>query len=95
MLQLPFFIVAAYGLYYKLNWIKIPLIIYSAHVATTVIPILSEFYYSTMITDQQRSILIAFYFPYLLIPLMMLVQFSCSSDKPFIKSKKKKWFKFL
>mgnify|MGYP001807751059 CR=1 FL=1 len=36
-LQLPFFFVAAYAFIKRANWIRVPCIIYGAHVATTMV----------------------------------------------------------
>lgn len=76
LFQLPFFFVASYALYAKKNFIRIPMIIYCSHVATTVVPILSEFYFSEELTDQQRTQLVLFYVPYLIIPLCGLFHFT-------------------
>lgn len=38
--QLPFFFVAVYALLFRRNWIRIPAVIYGAHVSTTLVPIL-------------------------------------------------------
>lgn len=87
LFQLPFFFIASYALYTKKNFIRIPMIIYCSHVATTVIPILSEFYFSEELTNEQRSQLVLFYIPYLIVPLCALFQFTFSpipfdEDKP-------------
>jgi hypothetical protein len=73
IIQIPFFFVATYALIFKKNWIRIPAIIYSSHVVTSVSLILLEFYYSTLLDTQQRLILFSFYLPYLLIPLSLLL----------------------
>ena len=75
--QLPFFFVAAYGLIYKKNWLRIPSIVYGTHVATTVWPILAEIIYSTNNTIAQKQLLFSFYFPYLLVPALLSSYMSC------------------
>ena len=67
-LQLPFFFVAVKALYDRDEAaFRIPFIVYGAHVATTMIPILGEICGST------RLALI--YLPYLLFPLGCVVLF--------------------
>ncbi|KAL3856443.1 hypothetical protein ACJMK2_011200 [Sinanodonta woodiana] len=89
-LQLPFFFPAAY-VYWKgaagNKWFRIPAIVYSTHVATTVIAI--EYY--IMMTDFSQSLhpgprdlrermwLGVIYFPYLLIPVLILLDSLFSS----------------
>jgi hypothetical protein len=41
------------------NWIRVPFIIYGAHVATTVIPMLAEFAAAEQLSVQQRLTLIS------------------------------------
>ena len=68
-LQLPFFFVAVKALYDRDEAaFRIPFVIYGAHTATTMIPILGEIGGST------RLALI--YLPYLLFPLGCIVLFS-------------------
>ncbi|ORX42936.1 hypothetical protein DM01DRAFT_1296239, partial [Hesseltinella vesiculosa] len=73
--QLPFFFVACYGLYYGKDWIRLPLIVYGAHVVTTVMPIVLELTAnaSLALTVAQRGVLLSIYSPYLIIPAVMLV----------------------
>eukprot|EP01135_Chromosphaera_perkinsii_P003548 Nk52_evm6s248 gene=Nk52_evmTU6s248 len=58
-LQLPFFFVAVYAFMFKCNWIRIPGIVYGAHVATTMAPIL------VTIVDKGEKVamLLGFYLP--------------------------------
>ncbi|KAM9319263.1 sigma intracellular receptor 2 [Gastrophryne carolinensis] len=80
-LQLPFFPVAAYA-FFKGNcrWIRVPAIVYSSHVATTVLSILAHLLYGDFPknsqidspTQQERLTLVAVYSPYLVIPLLIL-----------------------
>ncbi len=85
--QVPFFFVATYALLFKKNWIRIPGIIYGTHVATTVVPLLSEFIFSSRLDNTQKMTLSSFYFPYLLIPALFALYLSLHSE-PFSKSKK-------
>lgn len=63
------------------TWIRIPAIIYSSHVATTVWPMLVSFYlddFSKFVppgpsTWEERMTLIAIYMPYFLIPELILL----------------------
>ncbi|XP_798044.2 sigma intracellular receptor 2 [Strongylocentrotus purpuratus] len=87
--QLPFFFVAAYA-FYKGNckWIRIPAIVYSTHVATTVIPIVAEIYLSDFAhasfpgpsTFQERTTLVGIYAPFLVVPFIMLVTMLFSAE---------------
>jgi hypothetical protein len=77
--QLPFFFMATYALLYRCNWVRIPMIIYGSHVATTVVPILATFIYSEALTDMERLKLLSFYIPYLLIPLALVWEFSINN----------------
>ena len=71
--QLPFFPVAIYGLIYQKNWIRIPLIIYGTHTATTVFPILSEICLSGALRQAEKITLSLIYLPYFLIPLLLVI----------------------
>ena len=71
-LQLPFFFWALYAWVRKDNRLRIPLLIYAAHVATTLVPILGVFATATHLQATQRATLIAIYAPYLLLPLAFL-----------------------
>ncbi|XP_078535474.1 sigma intracellular receptor 2 [Lissotriton helveticus] len=80
LLQLPFFPVATYAFYKGgCKWIRIPAIIYSVHVATTVLPIIAHVLFADLplssqkpVTQNERLTLVSFYAPYLLIPLLLL-----------------------
>lgn len=83
--QIPIFFYAVFCLLKKSNKIRIPGILYGAHVSTTVIPILAELYFgaeSHLISLDQKIVLSGFYFPYLLIPLWFAIYLSIY-DKPF------------
>ncbi|XP_018429188.1 PREDICTED: transmembrane protein 97 [Nanorana parkeri] len=82
IVQLPFFPVASYAfLKGGCRWIRIPAIVYSSHVATTVLPILAQLLFGDFPktnevdspTQQERLTLVAIYAPYLVIPLLILV----------------------
>ncbi|XP_029923093.1 sigma intracellular receptor 2 [Myripristis murdjan] len=81
LFQTPFFPVAAYAfLKGGCKWIRTPAIVYSAHVATTLVPILAHilFYQFPMTPHpgpqsmKQRWTLVSIYAPYLLVPLLLL-----------------------
>ncbi|EDV23745.1 Transmembrane protein 97 [Trichoplax sp. H2] len=99
LLQLPFFFFASYAFIKgikKCKWVKLPCIVYAAHVATTVVPILAhlaltDFSNATIgpKTDKERLILIAIYIPYLVIPVMLLFYvLALRFDEPQTKSKR-------
>jgi hypothetical protein len=89
LFQLPFFFVASYALYYRKNWVRIPMIIYGAHVSTTVIPLLSEFAFSDQLTQMEALTLGSFYLPYLLVPLGLMFSFALN-ETPFLDKDKNK-----
>nr|XP_061811708.1 sigma intracellular receptor 2-like [Nerophis lumbriciformis] len=81
LLQMPFFPIAAYAfLKGGCHWIRTPSIIYSTHVATTLIPILSHIFFHNYttessggpVTQQERWTLAFIYAPYLFVPVMLL-----------------------
>ncbi|CAO3654273.1 unnamed protein product [Cunninghamella echinulata] len=73
-IQLTFFFFACYGLWKNCIHIRLGLVAYGAHVATTVLPTLAEVYFNPTfnLTISERLTLISFYFPYFLLPLIML-----------------------
>ncbi|KAI8099463.1 transmembrane protein 6/97 [Halteromyces radiatus] len=76
--QLPFFFVASYALYYNMPFIRLPLIVYGSHVVTTVVPVLAELLLNPTLVGLEQDMmkrwtLVAIYSPYLLIPLVLLV----------------------
>lgn len=82
LLQVPFFPVAAFAfLKGGCGWIRTPAILYSAHVVTTLVPILSHILFhqfppesqSSPQTQQERWLLVCVYAPYLLVPLLLLL----------------------
>ena len=63
------------------SWIRIPTLIYSSHVATTVAPMLYSFYFDDFKkvnrvgpeTEEERLNLMMFYIPYFVIPVLMML----------------------
>ncbi|KAG1171448.1 hypothetical protein G6F70_007034 [Rhizopus microsporus] len=78
ILQLPFFFYACYGLVKDCKRIRLPLAVYGAHVATTVIPTIAEVMFNPKypLVASERLTLFGFYFPYFLLPLIMAID-SC------------------
>ncbi|XP_030632697.1 sigma intracellular receptor 2 [Chanos chanos] len=88
LVQFPFFPFAAYAfLKGGCRWIRTPAMIYSAHVATTLIPILAYILYHDFPTTphpgpqtwNERWLLVSIYAPYLLVPVMILLTMLYSS----------------
>ncbi|XP_077064544.1 sigma intracellular receptor 2 [Siphateles boraxobius] len=105
LVQLPFFPVAAYAfLKGGCKWIRTPAIIYSVHVATTLVPILSHVLFHNFPlaphpgpqTLNERLTLVSIYAPYLIIPVMILLTmlfsstYNSTSSKGNTSSKSKK-----
>lgn len=86
-LQLPFFFVAAYGIIMGRNWLRVPLLAYSVHVATTMLPITADILYGPKAGDE-RYMLAAIYSPYLLLPLAMAFKMA-ANKQPFGSSQPK------
>ncbi|KAM9852813.1 sigma intracellular receptor 2 [Aulostomus maculatus] len=94
--QTPFFFIAAYAFQKgSCKWIRIPAIVYSTHVATTLVPILAHilFYpfpvkpHAGPQTLQERWQLVFIYAPYLVVPVLLLLTMLLSSTyKPTSKS---------
>ena len=80
--QLPFFFVVTYGIIFKKNWIRIPSIVYGAHVSTTVFPILLEVAMSSKMSFDEKMTLIPIYSPYLIIPATLTL-YMCFVPLPF------------
>ncbi|XP_051891176.1 sigma intracellular receptor 2 [Pristis pectinata] len=98
LLQMPFFPVAAYAFYKgSRSWIRTPAIVYSTHVATTVISILGHILFNDFSkstypgpnTLSERLSLLAIYIPYLLIPVMILLTMLYSKRYNSFEEKKK------
>jgi hypothetical protein len=73
LLQLPFFFVVVYAWLKRAEWIRIPLIIYGAHTATTLIPIYGAFWEAN-ISSSLKLQLFAIYAPYLVMPLAVMLK---------------------
>lgn len=71
-LQVPYFLMAVYAWLTSSNWIRIPTIVYGAHTATTLIPILATIALHADLTNEQKAMLVAIYIPYLLMPLALI-----------------------
>lgn len=77
------------------KWIRTPAIIYSVHVATTLVPILSHILFHKFPlsphpgpqTLNERLTLVSIYAPYLIIPIMILLTmlFSATYNSPSLK----------
>lgn len=80
--QLPFFFFAIYALLHHKNWIRIPAIVYGAHVSTTLFPILAEFIASPTMSNTEKTYLYLIYSPYLLIPVTLCL-YMCLVPEPF------------
>ncbi|PNW88901.1 hypothetical protein CHLRE_01g050000v5 [Chlamydomonas reinhardtii] len=78
-LQLPFFFVAAYAFIKRANWIRVPCIIYGAHVATTMVPILTDILFSPAAGSHSPA-LAAIYAPYLALPLALVIRMAVSAQ---------------
>ncbi|KAG0165128.1 Transmembrane protein 97 [Apophysomyces sp. BC1034] len=73
--QFPFFFYACYGIRKDSPHVRLPLLVYGAHVMTTVIPIVAElaFNQSYNLTTSELNSLLAFYVPYFIIPFLIVV----------------------
>ncbi|NXG34805.1 SGMR2 protein, partial [Dromaius novaehollandiae] len=98
-LQMPFFPIAAYAfLKGGCKWIRTPAIIYSSHVATTLLPIIAHILFHDFSksehlgpqTQRERLILLSVYAPYLLIPLLILFTMLYSRQYNHVEKRKKK-----
>ena len=82
LLQVPFFFYAIDGFMHRRDSIRIPCIIYGAHVSTTLVPILADVLESKELQNHERNTLLSFYIPYLVIPLSLMV-YMASYPLPF------------
>lgn len=90
LIQLPFFFVAAYAFVRGKNWIRAPAIMYGAHAATTLVPILAELAFSDEGRgNPRRAELLAIYGCYLAVPLAISVSMAAARI-PFPSERKKK-----
>ncbi|XP_077021403.1 sigma intracellular receptor 2 [Tamandua tetradactyla] len=100
--QLPFFPIATYAFFKGgCKWIRTPAIIYSVHLMSVLIPILSELLFGEFSkargfkgqgpeTFRERLILLSFYAPYFLIPFMLLLFMLRSPYYKYEEKRKKK-----
>ena len=83
LFQLPFFFIGFKAFYERKNWIRIPGVVYGAHTATTLVPILAEILHSDSFPDEAaRWKLFFIYLPYLIVPASMAYVLGVD-DKPF------------
>ncbi|GAA5817302.1 hypothetical protein MFLAVUS_010846 [Mucor flavus] len=75
VVQLPFFFIACIGLLKDCKYIRLPLAIYGAHVATTVLPTIVEVLFNPKydLDQTERLVLCGFYGPYFVLPLIMII----------------------
>ncbi|KAJ1953767.1 Transmembrane protein 97 [Dipsacomyces acuminosporus] len=72
LFQLPFLFYAAWTLWYNSPHRHLPLVVYGAHVSTTMAPILGTLVFATPDRSlSDKALLASMYLPYLLIPLSM------------------------
>ncbi|XP_010076246.1 PREDICTED: transmembrane protein 97 [Pterocles gutturalis] len=99
ILQLPFFPIAGYAfLKGGCKWIRTPAIIYSTHVATTLLPILAHILFHDFSASEhlgprsqrERLALFSVYVPYLLIPLLILYTMLCNPHYTHAEKRKRK-----
>ena len=73
------------------NWIRIPMIVYGSHVATTMVPILGELVaFAAARHDDAADLLlppqarrwglVAIYMPYLVMPLLLTIYMAANSE---------------
>ncbi|KAJ1667414.1 Transmembrane protein 97 [Coemansia sp. RSA 1646] len=73
VLQLPFFFYAVWALWVSSPRRHLPLLVYGAHVSTTMAPILGMLLFGNIDRScHERMLLASMYVPYLLIPLAMV-----------------------
>jgi hypothetical protein len=71
LFQLPFFFVVLWAWPKRASWLRIPMICYGAHTATTLVPIFGELF-SAPLQQHQLIVLCGFYLPYFCIPLALM-----------------------
>jgi hypothetical protein len=80
LLQVPLFVLLLVGWARCAAWVRLPVVIYGAHTATTLVPILAEIAAAPGLSDGERWKLVAIYIPYLLMPLALLWRAAARSD---------------
>ncbi|OZJ03398.1 hypothetical protein BZG36_04001 [Bifiguratus adelaidae] len=77
LFQLPFFVWSLSQLWNDSKRVRPAMVVYSTHAITTLVPIIGELTFNRRgvfaLTQSERTLLFAFYLPYLLIPLVMLI----------------------
>eukprot|EP00735_Rhodelphis_limneticus_P008619 TRINITY_DN21738_c0_g1::TRINITY_DN21738_c0_g1_i1::g.1224::m.1224 TRINITY_DN21738_c0_g1::TRINITY_DN21738_c0_g1_i1::g.1224 ORF type:complete len:179 (+),score=23.10,sp/Q5BJF2/TMM97_HUMAN/38.99/8e-28,DUF2781/PF10914.3/7.8e-33 TRINITY_DN21738_c0_g1_i1:68-604(+) len=84
--QFPFFFYAFYSILVGNKSVRGPAVIYGAHVATTLIPILAEVWFNGVthgLSLAQQCTLTAVYAPYFIIPFLLMLKFAIWWDEPF------------
>jgi len=95
VVQLPFFFSACYyfgnhdATSYP-DWFRSYCLIYGAHTATTMVPILTTLATTEKVTANERYVLLSFYLPYLFFPLWILYIAATSSTDSAIATRSKK-----
>jgi len=80
LIQLPIFIYCAWALYNNKRSAALWICVYSAHVITTVLPCIETLamgkpsHFPVAISDNQRTLLMSMYSPWLFFPLWMLYE---------------------
>jgi len=92
VVQLPFFLIACHyfgnaTLTAYPDWFRSYCIVYGAHTATTLIPILTTLATAEQLSQHQMLILLGFYLPYLFFPLWILY-LAVTSSQSGAKAKK-------
>eukprot|EP00245_Coleochaete_scutata_P004462 TRINITY_DN170_c0_g1_i2.p1 TRINITY_DN170_c0_g1~~TRINITY_DN170_c0_g1_i2.p1 ORF type:complete len:173 (+),score=29.68 TRINITY_DN170_c0_g1_i2:68-586(+) len=87
LVQVPYFFIASYAFIAGKQWIQMPSILYGSHVATTLIPILAEFWASSL-SFEAKVKLTGIYIPYLIIPLWVLFRMVLTTH-PFTRKEDK------
>ncbi|KAJ2719847.1 hypothetical protein GGI07_004966 [Coemansia sp. Benny D115] len=90
LFQLPFFFYAVAAVWRRSTFRHLPLVVYGAHVSTTMVPILGTLAVGDIDrSSSQRLFLASMYIPYLLIPLTMAVDSFISCARVFASSASK------
>ncbi|RIB21148.1 transmembrane protein 6/97 [Gigaspora rosea] len=74
-LLIPLMVYLTIGLLKDNSSVRLPMLIYSAHVSTTTFECLSELFFGDHeeLLKNQRNLLLSFYFPYFMIPFICLI----------------------
>lgn len=71
LIQLPFFFAVLWAWPRRAAWLRVAMVAYGAHVATTLVPIYGALFAAPLRPDQ-LYFLVSIYAPYLLVPLALL-----------------------